>query len=186
MTTPASPDAAPLAKPSSQPDADATPQSDEQQPEPDTNAAEYADAADDAADGDEHGEDDDRGKASRQAARYCVQFREARDRNVELAAALGLQQQALVDILVKSAGLDPAAFSKLMESNGAELDSFIGDDGQLDPQRVAKAIGETACNYGLRPNVRPKPVRGQGHAGSGGSGKGWSDLLGDAAGRGRR
>jgi hypothetical protein len=169
----------------------AAPQPDEQQqsqpePEPDTAATDATDDADDGGqdddadrtDDEDHQDDgSDKSKASREAARYRVQLREARDQNVTLAAALGLQQQAVVDVLVKSAGFDPA-FSKLMESNGAELDSLTGDDGMLDLQKVTKAIGDTARTYGLRPNTGPRPTPGQGqHGGVGGGTSTWAEVF---------
>lgn len=191
MTTPAvSLSAAPDAQPSPQPGGDAAqPQPDEQEQwEPGTDAADTdeADDTDDEDDADDDEGQDDRGSnASRQAARYRVQLREAQDQNVTLAAALGLQQQAIVDMLVTSAGFD-AKFSKLIESSGVELDDLLDDGGLVDPGKVRQAIVSTARAFNVQPNRRPKPVSGQGQTGgSGGSGKGWSDLLSEAAGRGR-
>lgn len=182
MTTPAvSSDAAPEAQPSPETDA-AQPQTDEQN-QTDTDDADEADDADQA---DDEGLGDEKGsRASRQAARYRVQLREARDQLVTVNAALGVQQQAVVDMLVKSAGFD-AKFSKLIESSGVELDSLLDDGGLVDATKVREAIVATARTYGLRPNVRPAPVKGQGQAGTAGSGTGWSDLLSEAAGRGRK
>lgn len=197
MTTPASPSAAADAQPSpneqQQPEGGWEADTDTDTAEQDEQTGQGADAADDDADDDEQDadaqDDDDQGdkggsKASRQAARYRVQLREARDQNVALSAALGMAQQQIVDMLVTAAGFD-VKFSKLMETS-VELDDLLDDGGHVDPAKVRDSIVTTARAFGLRPNVRPKPVSGQGQPGGTGGGVRLGDMLKEAAGRGRK
>ncbi len=140
------------------------------------------DAQDDQHDDTEHDDGPDNGRAARQAASYRRQLRAAEDSLVAANAALGLQQQAIVDAAIVAAGFDPQ-FARLLETT-AGLADLTDDHGLIDAAKVRDAIRTTAQTFGVAPKQRPPaPTPGQGRP-NGTASAGWSSLLGDAA-RGR-
>lgn len=142
-------------------------------------------ADNDGQDTDDDADDDgpEKGRAARQAAKYRTQLREARDSLVAATAALGLQQQAIVDAAIAAAGFDPA-FSKLLDSI-VELDDLTNDSGLISAAKLDEAIVTTAKAFGVAPKQRPPaPTPGQGRPSGLAGGATFGSLLRDAA-RGR-
>jgi hypothetical protein len=184
MTTPApaadaAPDTAQTAAPDPAPD-DQQPA----QPDADTQADPDADAGDDGAQDDNDSDDEgaQKGKASREAAKWRTRYRESQDSLVTTTAALGMQQDAVVDMLVRATGFD-SQLTKLMESSGVEMDSLLDDAGLVDPAKVRDAIETTAQAFGIRPQRGPRPATGQGRPGGQDGEVKWSDVLAAATGR---
>lgn len=191
MTIPAAvtdapaPEAEPQAQGGTDPQPDATP--------PPAGTDDSGTQSDNDADDQDDAEPDDGGsdksRAARQAAKYRVQLKEARDEiaglrdeMVGLRAAMSTQGWAIVEAEAVAAGFDPK-LRTLIENSGVELDSLLADDGiVINHDKVREAIRTTASAFEIRPKPpRPAPTPGQGQGNGMGAVPGWNTLLGDAA-----
>lgn len=133
-------------------------------------------STDPATEDDADEQPDERGKAGREAARYRVQLREAREHAAHLTEQLARLQTAEVARLASehlSVGGD------LLEYGAADLSAFLLEDGTVDAALVAEAAKDLVK---ARPGLSRHPRRTDPHQGQRGfAGRAKSDNpLADA------
>lgn len=139
--------------------------------------ADTTDAAptDDAATDTEHTETEP--KASREAARYRRQLREAQGELESLKGQLEALRRAEVGRIVEAAKLKPEA----VWAAGTDLANLLAEDGTVDAAKVAEAIKVTREVFGINPLPPAPPAWGQGNVGSpigpAEPQKTWNDVL---------
>lgn len=138
----------------------------------------------------------------REAARYRVRMREAKDalaqaemahsaRVTELeaahaatAATLDAQRMAVVDMAIRSAKLEPESFRPhlLVALGESGVGTLVdADTGTVDVARLVEAVRSTAAAFTPAP-TGPQPNRQQGVPSPGrGGGATWAGVIGDAA-----
>jgi|GEM_PF-3903654 len=92
----------------------------------------------------------DKGKASREAARYRVRAREAEEQLAQTSARLDALQRQVIES--RLAGLNPAAFWRL---HGDQLDGLVDDDGRVNIDAVTQAVEALRAEYGLTRRSAP-------------------------------
>lgn len=116
---------------------------------------------------------------SRREARYRVALRAAEAERDQLREQLETLRRREVERLATAEhGLaKPAALWKLTEANASEL---LGDDGEIDANRVAELVNTAIATLGLAvkppPSLPPSPNAGREMQGAPG-GVGWGDVL---------
>lgn len=90
--------------------------------------------------------DTDKGKASREAAKYRRAARDAEAERDALAERVATMQRAEVDRLAEAAGIRPAA----LWATGADLPNLLTADGTVDAAAVAERIDAATEALGLR------------------------------------
>lgn len=92
---------------------------------------------------------EDKATASREAAKYRRQLREAEAERDTLAGRLAAQQRAEVDRLAEAAGIRPAA----LWATGIDLPDVLTADGAVDAAQVAERIEAATADLGLQRRV---------------------------------
>lgn len=136
------------------------------------------DADQDADTRDQDDEDDnaDDGSRSNREKRYRLRLRDAERERDEARDLLARTRAAIVDHTVTAAGIDP----RLMAAAGHTVDTLLGDDGLIDPDKLADAIIATAREFRVPPRpTRPQANPQQGSTnGGGGVGKpSWAGSI---------
>ncbi|MGV0849461.1 hypothetical protein [Mycolicibacterium phlei] len=124
---------------------------------------------------DEPTQDQDEGGRPHREARYRRERNEARRELDVLRDTLQRTRAAIVENAVQAAGLDP----RLLAAAGHTVDSLVGDDGLIDPEKLSEAVIATAREFRVRPKGRPpQPNRQQGTGSGQPPGKAsWSKAL---------
>lgn len=115
--------------------------------------------------GDAPQDEQDGGKASREAAKYRTQLREAQARLEETGGRLAAFQRAEV---VRLAGESLADGTDLFLHRGDDLSPYLSEDGTVDAERVKTAVRELVQERSYLTGTRFQGRGGGGPQGSGG------------------
>ncbi|MCG7583678.1 hypothetical protein [Mycolicibacterium sp. OfavD-34-C] len=128
-------------------------------------------------DADDQDDDTDDGSRTNREKRYRLRLRDAERQRDEARDLLARTRQAIVDTAVTAAGVDP----RLMVAAGHTVDTLLGEDGLIDPDKLAEAIAATGWEFRVTPKGRPpQPNPAQGHQSGqlGGLGKSsWAGAI---------
>ncbi|SHT24389.1 Uncharacterised protein [Mycobacteroides abscessus subsp. abscessus] len=150
----------------------------------------HATAPDPEGDTGEGADGGDRGTASREAAKYRRQLRDAEAQRDQIAVErdqLGERLAAMQRREAETLAREHLADGADMWRDGLELSAILGDDGDLDPAKVtaaAKAARKAHPHWAATPPRKGHPRRGQlvsGATGSDGPGtpKSWQEVISD-------
>lgn len=95
------------------------------------------------------------GSASREAAEYRRQLREAEAERDGLRDVLHRTRQAVIGQAVNVAGL----MQKMWEASGHDIATLLDDSGLIDEAKLAQAPTKTATDLG--PDRPPQPLQPQ-------------------------
>jgi glycine/D-amino acid oxidase-like deaminating enzyme len=91
---------------------------------------------------------------NREAARYRIKLREAEAERDSLATRLANMQRSQIDAHITTMGVKPAA----VWAAGAELPDLVGDDGVVDPEKIAQAVAKAKAELGIDTSKHRPPV----------------------------
>ncbi|MBX7434567.1 hypothetical protein JDV09_21060 [Mycobacterium sp. Y57] len=104
--------------------------------------------------------------SNKEAAKWRRKLRDAEAQRDRLAATVEALQRSQIDAIADSAGVRPAAVHAV-----AALSDMVGDDGAVDPRKVADAVKQARDTLGVQtkgapvpgvgnvPNILPNPNR---------------------------
>lgn len=126
--------------------------------------------SDDDGSGDESG---DKGKVSREAARWRTKYRDAEQ-------TIGALQSQILSGAVESEGVRAAAFMSWLSNSGGSVADYVGKDGTVDSEKLSESIGLVRSAFGL--SKIPAPDRALGRTdqdgkGSGDAGADWARAF---------
>lgn len=91
-----------------------------------------------------------------EAASYRRRLRDTEAQRDALTDRLATLQRAQADQIIESLGIRPQA----VWLAGTTLDGLLGDDGDVDPERVQAAAAEAAESLGITPVRQPEGLSG--------------------------